>query len=109
MAGHDDRYRVGTVGQTNGANGFRILDAFRQLEIANRFTVGDPSQFLPHGGLKLRTVEGDWCRKFLQPPGEILIELLADRSEHTLYIRLPRRVDLARARHVLSLPASGRQ
>src|SRR5688572_33407920 len=101
MTGDDDGDRVGTVGHADGANGRRVLDAFGEIQVADRFAVRDAPQFLPHGGLKLRTVEGDGCRKLLQPPGEVLIELLPDRSEHTLYIRLPRRVDLARARHVL--------
>src|SRR5687768_12637346 len=97
MTRDDDGDRIGAVGHAYSADGFQVIDSPGEFEITDRFAVRDASQFLPHAVLKLRTRECDRCRKLLQPPGEILIQFLTNILEHTLRIRLPRRIDLARA------------
>src|SRR5687768_1740293 len=101
MTRDDNRDGVGAVGHADGANRLWVLDAHCQLQVTNRLAVRNTLEFAPHGVLKWRALERHGRRKLLQPPGEILIELLPDRSEHTLYIRLPGCVDLARARYLL--------
>ena len=70
MTGHDDRDRVGAVGQTDGPNSFRILDAFGELQIANRFAIRDATSIPATLVLKRRAVEGERCRKFFSRPAK---------------------------------------
>src|SRR4029450_10438833 len=93
MAGHDDRDRVGAVGETDGADSFRITDALRQIEIADRFPVRDPAELRPDLGLEWRSADPQPRLEDPQFAREILVELAANTVEQPFSIGLPPRVD----------------
>ena len=52
MAGHNDGYRVSSVGSANGSDGFGVANSFSDGFVADQFSVGDSAQCLPYFELK---------------------------------------------------------
>ena len=81
MTRDDDRDRVAPIGGTDGADGFVVAGAARQLGVADRSAIRNLSQFRPDALLKGRAVRGQRQVKLRQVSGEVGAQLLFGSRE----------------------------
>ena len=68
---NDDRDRIGSVGETDGAHRFGIADAPRELSVAGGLAVRDIAQRAPHLLLKRRALRRERNIKRAELAGEV--------------------------------------
>src|SRR6185369_17465018 len=85
VAGHDDRDRVGPVGQADHARGDQPLaERQRDVAVADRAPVRDLGQLGPHGHLERGPARRQRHGELLELAGEVRLELRRDLAERLL-------------------------
>jgi hypothetical protein len=84
MARRHNGHGISAVCRTDGANGARIPDLFRNLTVRSRLSKRDRQQGVPHPALKGRPGDIQRQRELFPPSGKVLLELPLGLDEHRM-------------------------
>jgi len=84
MTRRHDGQRISAVCRTDGTNGVRIPNLFRNLSVRPRLSKRDRQQRIPHPALKGRPGDIQLQREVFPPPGEVLLELPLGLDEYRM-------------------------